>query len=332
MRTDHLGYLCCPECSQALTLESQQMQEARIKEGVLRCGSCQKSYPVIDFIPRFVPKENYAKSFGMQWNKHSRTQYDSASGRSVSKERFVNETRWPGDLSGQIILEPASGSGRFTEHALETGAMVFSFDLSHAVEANYTSNGHHPNLLLVQADLFKLPFADGAVDKCFLFGALQHTPDAKAVLASLFTKLANRGELVVDNYPFNVNTLFNTKYWVRPFTKRLNHEKLYAFGRKYVDFLWPVTELTHKILPFKYAKRTNWRLLVPDYRHLGLDEKTLREWAYLDFFDMLSPQYDRPVTKRRLKQLLHSVGFEQVQVQEGHNGYEGRGFKQGNRP
>ena len=38
-------------------------------------------------LPRFVPRENYASYFGLEWNIHGRTQYDETSGSSLSRER-----------------------------------------------------------------------------------------------------------------------------------------------------------------------------------------------------------------------------------------------------
>ena len=65
------------------------------------------------------------------------------------QKRFFESSKWSRDLKGETILEVGSGSGRFTEHAVSTGAMVISLDYSIAVEANYASNGHNKNLLIV---------------------------------------------------------------------------------------------------------------------------------------------------------------------------------------
>src|SRR5687768_2144410 len=118
MREAHLSYLRCPACHHALTLQAvTERRDGRIVEGMLSCGDCRQTYPVHRAIPRFVPRENYASGFGLEWTRHARTQYDSYSGIPHSKRRFVEETRWPRDLAGELILEAGSGSGRFTEHA-----------------------------------------------------------------------------------------------------------------------------------------------------------------------------------------------------------------------
>src|SRR5439155_25559775 len=146
----------------------------RVETGTLRCTACRQEYPILRFIPRFVPLENYASSFGFEWIKHARTQYDSASGASVSETRFFNETKWPRQMPGEAILEVGSGSGRFTEQAASTGAMVVSLDYSYAVEANYASNGARDNVLIVQGNLYQMPFRKSFFDRLLCIGVLQH--------------------------------------------------------------------------------------------------------------------------------------------------------------
>jgi hypothetical protein len=71
----------------------------------------------------------------------------------------------------------------------------------------------------------------------------------------------------------------------QPFTRRMNPDLLYARARRWVDFMWPLAGLLRR-LPKGYA--INWRLLVADYSFLGLKGQMLKEWSYLDTFDMLS--------------------------------------------
>src|SRR5437763_11214620 len=103
----------------------------------------------------------------------------------LSEKRFFEETGWSRDLAGEIILEVGSRSGRFTEQAASTGAIVVSMDYSYAVEANYASNGRRENVLIVQADIYAMPFHSWYFDKVFCFGVLQHTPDVRQAFLAL---------------------------------------------------------------------------------------------------------------------------------------------------
>lgn len=119
------------------------------------------------------------------------------------KERFFRETNWPRDLAGQKILEVGSGAARSTEIAPRTGAQVFSVDVSQAVDANWKNNGTHPNLVLSQASLYRLPFPKGCFDKVFCFGVCSTHLDVARGFDSIaeFVKLS--GELAVDVYNKN---------------------------------------------------------------------------------------------------------------------------------
>jgi len=95
----------------------------------------------------------------------------SYSGIPASEQRFFSQTGWPRDMRGELILEVGSGSGRFTEQAAKTGATVVSLDYSYAVDANHASNGARDNVLIVQADVFAMPFRPQTFDRLFCFSA-----------------------------------------------------------------------------------------------------------------------------------------------------------------
>jgi SAM-dependent methyltransferase len=329
MNLGHLGLLVCPETKRPLELREQYVLEGtRVKEGTLADPVSGNTYVIRNFIPRFVPEDNYARSFGIEWGIHERTQYDLHTGFGISGERFKKETGWGTDLRGQVVLEVGSGSGRFTTHALETGATIVSLDYSNAVEANYRSNGGSEDLLLVQASVYDMPFRRASFDKAFCFGVLQHTPDPREAFMAMVRHLKPGGRIAADIYAKNVRQwLLNTKYWIRPFINRSQPQVLYEQTKRYVDFMWPLARLLRRIPAIGHT--LNWRLLVADYSAIlpQADDATLREWAHLDTFDMLSPVYDHPQTKRAFRDWFQEAGLEQIEVQSGYNGYEGRGRK-----
>lgn len=328
MRRPHLVHVRCPECGAGFRLTATEEVGDRVKTGALACEQCAATFPIRGFIPRLVRDQaNYASDFGFQWNRHYRTQYDSESGIPVSEDRFFKETCWPREMPGQLVLEAGSGSGRFTEHAASTGAMVVSFDYSNAVEANYRSNGDKPNVLIVQADIYRLPFPKAYFDKVFCIGVIQHTPSPEDSFKSLVTMLKPQANLVIDAYewlPWPKGYL-ETKYWVRPITKRLSHETLYKFCVFWVNLLWPLLKLSYRIT----GRRTlSWFLLVADYRGVyPLSEERLKEWSILDSFDMLAPEYDFPQTIESVTAWYQSNGLVNLDVKKGYNGIQGSGWR-----
>ena len=325
MREQHLVHLCCPKCRSDLRIGNvERRREDRIEAGSLACTGCDAVYPVVDSVPRFVPRENYASSFGLEWTRHARTQYDGQSGVPLSERRFFAETRWPRRLEGELILEAGSGSGRFTEHAAATGATIVSVDYSYAVEANQRTNGHLPNVLIVQGDIRALPLREAQFDRIFCFGVLQHTPDPRAAFECLVRHLKPGGNLVVDLYIKSfAKVVLGTKYWVRPLTRRMPPHLLYRCVRRYTDFMWPLAAVIRKVP--RIGPALNWRLLVADYSRDGVPEALLKDWAVLDTFDMLAPRYDSPQTVATVRRWFAAAGLTDIQVGPGYNGVEARG-------
>jgi SAM-dependent methyltransferase len=258
----------------------------------------------------------YAESFGFQWTIHSKTQRDSYSGTSLSRTRFFRETGWPERMEGELILEVGCGSGRFTEQAVSTGARVVATDYSRAVFVNDLTP------LRSQCSVFELPFMHQTFDRIFCFGVLQHTPDPEEAFKSMIPLLKPGGSIVVDVYDRR-GWYLQTKYYVRWLTKRVSPEKLYRWCRRWIDVMWPVASLIRRIP--RIGRAINWRLLVSDYSRSGLTGPLLKEWAYLDTFDMLSPSYDKPQRIEDVRRWFRQAGLTDVEVRYGYNGIEGRG-------
>ena len=323
MNSDVEKYLCTICGGQFIVDKGARQEDDSVREGKLVCRGCDIQYPVIGGIPRFVSAENYARSFGYQWAIHRKTQLDSYTGLPISRNRLFTVTGWSEHLEGERILEAGSGAGRFTEVLLQTGADVFSFDYSNAVEANLSNNGNQPNLHLFQADIYHIPLPEGSFDKVICFGVLQHTPDPEKAFISLarFVKLG--GELVIDVYRANVFAYLRWKYFLRPITKRMDKERLYRI----------VSTITPRLVPLAVALRTiagrTGARLVPivEYSQLKLPAEVNKEWAILDTFDMYSPAHDHPQRVSTVLRWFSSAGFTDVDVRRGPNGIIGKGRK-----
>jgi len=304
-----------------LQLEQGEIVDGRVKSGRLVAPG-GAAYPIVDFIPRFVSSDNYAANFGLEWIIHSRTQYDKSAGNNLSEDRVFKITKWPRDMRDEVILEAGSGSGRFTEHLLGTGATVVSFDYSVAVAANYQSNGANENLLLVQADMYQMPFEPDAFDRVLCFGVLQHTPNPKRALTCLASKIKPGGVLATDIYLKNLWRYYlNTRYWVRPLTRNMKPERLYRLCKGYIDIMWPLARI-FRLIPV-VGDAINWRLLIADYKPVipDADDATLKEWAYLDTFDMLSPAFDQPQTVETFRRWHEELNLADIDVYRGERGF-----------
>jgi SAM-dependent methyltransferase len=297
-----------------------------IQQGLLQGEG--DSYEVVRGIPRFCPRENYAVSFGFQWNEYDRLQLDSGSSwGDVSRERLFTQTAWPRDMTGERILEAGCGMGRFTEHLVATGADVWSIDYSAAIEANHRNNGRAPNLHLAQADILRPPFAAGSFDRVLCIGVIQHTPDPSRSFDSLVRLLKPGGRIAIDCYRLDWRTPFLGKYWLRPLTKRLTPSTLHRLVRAHVAWTYPLTGALQAAVGDR-GRSLSWALALADYRGVyQADPITLRRLAELDTFDMLAPAHDHPQTLGQVRRWFARNGLEEVQVRPGWNGIEAVGRK-----
>ncbi len=329
----HLQYLVCPDCQEDLVFgDCPEADDMHVETGSLLCDACQAEFPIVRGVPRFVELSNYADGFDFQWNKHALTQHDSYSNSSVSEDRFFNETKWDRKLPGEVMLEVGCGSGRFTAQAVSTDAMVIATDLSGAVDANYRIHRDHENLLIVQSDVYRMPFRRNAFDKVFCLGVLQHTPDVEKTFRTLPQFLKPGGHLATDVYDKRsgilglIEIFYRTYFWLRPITRRMDPRRLYPLVAGYIKLMWPVTKLINKI-PVVGSK-INRMLLVVDYRgRYDLSEEMLQEWSILDTFDMLSPAYDQRQTIGTFRNWFETSPLTDIEVHYGYNGIEGRATK-----
>lgn len=308
---ENLSYQC-PKCAdQPLKAEPQKFS----------CTGCGESYAIVDGIPRFVPADNYANSFGYQWNVHRLTQLDSYTGIPISRNRVQEIIDISKPWKGDVVLEAGSGSGRFTEVLASTQAEIYSFDYSRAVDANHENNGKFKNVRFFQGDIFRIPFKEKSFDKVFCLGVIQHTPNPKQAFLSLAKYVKPGGTIVIDVYSKRLRDVIHWKNLLRPITRHMPILSLYKFCEKVVPVLLPPTIMLRKVLGSAGTRLSP----IPDYSNLGLSYELNKKWSILDTFDIYSPKYDSPQTIRSVKQWFEEVGFESVEVRYGINGIVAKG-------
>ncbi len=314
MKQELLKLLRCPVSGQGLVLHPAASSDTEIVEGKLSTEDGKFSYPVMRGIPRFVPQSNYADNFGMQWNHFRQTQLDSYSGCNVSFNRFWKATGWSAaDLKGKWVLDVGCGAGRFAEIALEAGAHVVALDYSSAVDACFLNLKHHPNLHVVQGDIYSLPFAPNTFTYVYSLGVLQHTPDVHKAFASLPPMVAPNGFLCVDYYEKSLKGALNPRHFLRPFTKRMSKATLFAMLQKTVPGMLTVSDLLGSVP----AIGSLLKRVVPVANHfdgIGLSPQQKKEWALLDTFDWLSPQYDQPQNASTAQAWMTEAGLKHIEI------------------
>jgi SAM-dependent methyltransferase len=302
-----------PRTGEPLRLWADVVRDEVVQSGALEGGG--DAFAIESGIPRFAGG-GAAASFGYQWTRFDRTQLDSRGGWDAqTRKRLFAHTGWPERMDGRRLLEAGCGMGRFTEVLASTGADVWSFDATAAVEANAANNARHANVHFAQADIFAPPYAAGSFDRVLCVGVLQHTPDPAAAFARLASLLAPGGEIAVDVYGLGWRCLLTPKYALRPFTRRMKPERLHRLVRAHVGWVHPLTGLLHRALGPR-ARHVSWMLGVADYRGLyEMDAATARELSELDTFDMLAPAHDHPRTARAVRRWIDEAGLGEAVVE-----------------
>ena len=331
MNIELLKYLACPDCGGVLSLAGRPEkgnEHRSIEEGALNCDECGAAFPIVRSLPRFVSADNYAASFGFQWSKFPTLQLDAIMGNDLSRKRFYDCTRWPRELSGERILEAGCGAGRFTQFGLETGAEVFSFDLSDAVDSAFTNHQHASRLHLFQASVYHLPLRTELFDKIFCMGVIQHCPQPKQAFLSLVPFLRPGGAIVIDVYskPGFPPPL---KYWIRPISRRVPPKALYSLLSRVIPLAFDVKNLLHRAP----AIGPTMAALIPigplSHAAIGLhySESELKQVKVLSAFDMLSPRYDLPQKMDDVRQWFREAGLVEIETRLGYNGINACGRK-----
>jgi len=329
MRPEDIALYRDPVGGLRLAIAAVEEQEGGlIRTGTMATEDGSRRYPIRQFVPRFVPSDNYARGFGLQWNRYRSAQLDSHTGLSLSRDRFFDTSGWTAEsLTGLRILEAGCGAGRFTEVVLGAGADLSSMDYSDSVDAVHSTIGQHPNLHLAQADLYALPFPEAFFDRIFCYGVLQHTPNPRRAFLSLLAHLKPGGRLSMDIYRIRpYPNRWNSKYLWRPLTRRLKPETLFRIVQWYIP-RWLPLDIALSGVPLLGAGAA---CLIPCWNYTGvfpLSAGQIKEWAILDTFDALSPRYDKPATLGTVRRWFEQAGLTEIEVRRGGNGIVGNGIR-----
>ena len=301
MKERLVGWLCCPDCRGDLVLEQATRNEFGIESGRLRCRECDHDYPIIKSIPRFVKTDAYVGNFSFEWTVHKKTQLDSVSGNTESRDSFSEKTGTePASLQGKMVLEAGCGMGRYLEIAQPYAQEVVGVDLSFAVDSAFGNLKKYENVHIVQADIFKLPFKPGIFDLIYSLGVLHHTPSTEQAFLMLPPLLKKNGIVAIwvysnDSTYLQVWNAFTNFY--RIFTVHIP-EKL----------LW---YLCHVAIPFYYVKKIPLlgpvlNIIFPMSNHPDAESRVL------DTFDWYSPKYQYKHTYKEVLGWFSSAGLENI--------------------
>ncbi len=321
MRRRFLDLLACPDCGADLAVAEARVEadEDDLVEGELACEGCGRRFPVRRRVPVFVDESQYADSFGWQWQRYAQLQRDSYNGTSIVRNTILKRSGWtPGHLAGKLLVECGCGSGNDTEVLADLAGTVVSFDLTEAVFAFDEDLLRRENVLVLRADILRIPLKRARFDVVYCHRVIMHTPDPPASFASMAPLVAPGGEFFLHSYSTDWKSLANYKYAWRPLTKHLPHTVVYRILRVVG---WPLYLLHAALHRLAFLRRLN-RVVIPFEYHgrslhkagTTLSFRERYEYSFLITFDALTPTFDNPSSAETLQGWFEDAGFVDVEV------------------
>ena len=268
-------------------------------------------FPTSDYhgIPSFVEDEPYVSAFGLQWLKHAKTQLDSHTGLTITRDR-ISRMFGPlfSNLDDKVILEAGCGAGRFTEILLESNTLVTAVDLSVAVLANYENNGKSSNLRIVRASITELPFENEQFDIVFCPGVVQHTPNPSDSISELYKQVKPGGWLIFDQYRYNFSSILKVTWIARLILKRISTEKGLILTDRLVEIWLPAHRKVAssrflEVLLFRISPVTSHYAGYPD-----MSDEDQIAWARLATHDNLTDFHKHYASIIGMKKLVKGLG------------------------
>ena len=273
------GWLRCPSCGHPLRLGAGG--------AALGCGHCGASVPVRDGVARFAG-DGFAASFGRQWNR-----FDVARDAEDDATFRVKTGVDARDLRGKLVLDAGCGGGRYARLLLAHGAKVVGADLSSAVDKAQELCGgpDQPGLAIIQADLNRLPLAEGVFDLVFSIGVLHHGPDPRGAFEAIARRVKPGGRLSVWLYRRNTPPQEWANSAVRAVTTHLPARVLEPLcaGLGVLGSIPGLNRTLNKVANF--SNHPDWTLRV------------------CDNFDWYAPRYQSHHTVAELKSWFAAAGF-----------------------
>jgi len=308
MHRDFAQYFVDPVTKEPLHLTVTHERDGRVIDGAFVSSIAR--YPIVNGIPRFVDPQatQYASSFGYQWTRWPRLQFESENAGKVmegyTRRMWESITGMTGPAaSDQLVLDIGCGPGRFVDVARAKGARVIGIDYSGAVEPAARSFAHDPGVCICQGDALHLPIRSASMDGVFTIGALHHTPDPACGVREAAAALAPGGWFAIAVY--SAGGFYDARM-------------VQAWRRLFVR-LWPyaghVPPLVYAHLVTRTARLL--RYVPPTDRLLNTlcPSKDLPDinWSVLDTFDAVTPSHQSAHTCHEVFTWLKRAGLQDIE-------------------
>lgn len=334
MRESLLNYIVCPTCQSTFELAIENRDDGHIMEGTLQCKDCGAHYQIKEGIPRLVDDKKIddknrgtAERFGQQWESFD----------FIHVKRYTAQfLDWIAPIQQEffakkVILDAGCGKGRHCIASSQFHAKdVIGIDLAEgAVKSAFRNTRELPNIHILQANIYHLPFKNDSFDYIYSIGVLHHTPEPKRAFACLVEKLKKSGTISAWVYGREGN------WWIihllNPIRKYVT-SKLPLLLLKMLAF--SLTLVLQTVLKLVYAPVNKNRALKPLSRFLFYNE-------YLDYishfpfmenylivFDHLLPEIAFYIEKDEFHSWFTENNLHNIRItMKTNNSWRGKGDK-----
>ena len=320
-----LEFIRCPSCRSALRLLEapvvrQSQRGPEVVSGTLRCNSCGTSYLIEEGVPRLVvpasirglnDKARTASTYGYLWNR-------TASMEKSQKFEGYHFDRMSRSLRlapHGLVLDAGCGAGiDLVNQARVPQVEIIGVELS---GGGCRQSFHRSSALacahVVQSDVCRLPFADGAFDFIYSYGVLHHLSSPQEGLHELVRVLKPGATIGVYLYEdlgshgFGWRWLLQLINQFRRVTSHLSHRLLFFL----CQLASPIVYLIFT-LPFRLLNRLpglgTWAAHFP-FRHASGPFQLVG-----DLYDRFSAPIEWRYSRAQAVALLESAGLQEIKT------------------
>jgi SAM-dependent methyltransferase/uncharacterized protein YbaR (Trm112 family) len=307
------GRLACTECGEQYPLiggTARMLDRGLRRQLVTDYPRARLVMPETEGAAQADPERNLkrrtADSFAYEWRHFGHW-------RSAWEKNFLDYMRphGPESFRDRLMLDVGAGSGRHSFQAAQFGGRVVAVDIGRSIDV--ARRNLPPDVLTVQADAERLPFASGTFDFVLSLGVLHHLPDPERALRSIVELVRPEG------------TVHVYLYWRPPYPSHRAALRLVSAARH------ATVRMPHALLHFLC-----YPLAAALYAACVVPYRLLRHWpaaawfadriplkAYADYpfgvlvndqFDRFSAPLEQRYTESQVRNMLLRTGLTAVTV------------------
>ncbi|MBU1327490.1 methyltransferase domain-containing protein [Patescibacteria group bacterium] len=210
----YLTYLCCPLCKGQLTFDTAD----------LTCKACNRTYPIVDGIPRFIHNTSEDLQLSVQkWDisylKQLKAQHyekEFAGYKAMYFEDTFEQLNDVKKIKGSVYLEIGSGLFFMGQLLAKQCTLVIGIDISPGalkVAKTMLLEKNIHNYLLIQGDILNMPLASNSVDLIYGGGVIEHFKNTQQCVNELY-RVLRKGGVSFNSVPMlNIGSLTYRQAW-----------------------------------------------------------------------------------------------------------------------